>query len=51
VGSLTVHETRTYGGIADLAIVPVVRPFPHSSASALSPAEPVGVTGGAARSA
>jgi len=51
VGSLTVHETRTYGGIADLAIVPAVRPFPHSSASALSPAEPVGVTGGAARSA
>jgi hypothetical protein len=51
VGSLTVHETRTCRGVADLEIVPVVRPFPHPTASAISPAEPVGMTGGASRSA
>ncbi len=51
VGSLTVHETRTYAGVADLGIVPVVRTVPHPTASAPSPAEPVGVTGGAAGSA
>ncbi len=51
VGSLTVHETRTYAGVADLEIVPVVKPSPHRTASAIASAEPVGTTGGASRSA
>jgi hypothetical protein len=51
VGSLTVMRSNVRGGIADLAVVPVVRPSPHPTASAISPAEPVGITGGASRSA
>jgi lipopolysaccharide transport system ATP-binding protein len=50
VGSLTVQETRTYAGVADLEIVPMVRRAPQPATAAITTApESVAVMGATSR--
>jgi ABC-type polysaccharide/polyol phosphate transport system ATPase subunit len=45
VGSLTVQETRTFAGVADLEIVPKVRRSPQPTISVSTMESPIGVVG------